>query len=261
MADRFKGGVVIVTGGSKGIGEGCARVFTAEGGHVVICARGAEDGERVAKELNDKGPGTCAFMQADVSKPADIKRVVDDTVARYGRLDCMINNAGWHPPAIDIEEMPIKDFEALLRLNLTSTYAGCKFALPHLLKTKGSIVNMSSMVGILGQAKATAYCATKAGQIGITKALAVDYAPKGVRVNAVLPAGVDTPLMRDWASTLDDPEAALRWQGNMHLLGRLATIEEIGRVCLFLASEDASFVTGQAIQVEGGASLDYSPAC
>ena len=257
VAGRFAGRVVIITGGSKGIGAGCARVFCAEGGHVVICSRGEHEGQRLAEDLSAQGPGTCTFVRADVTRPNEIRDVVEDTVRRFGRLDCLINNAGWHPPAADIADTTIEDFEGLVRLNLTSTFAGCKHALPHLERTKGTIVNMASMVGLLGQAQAVAYCATKAGQIGLTKALAVDCAPKGVRVNAVCPAGVDTPLLHEWAATLPDPAAGLRRIDEMHKLGRMATPEEIGRVCLFLATDDSSFVTGQAIQVEGGASLDY----
>jgi L-fucose dehydrogenase len=254
---RFAGRVVIITGGSKGIGAGCARVFCAEGGQVVVCARGAQDGERLAAELSAQGPGTCTFLPADVTEPEQIRALIDETIRRFGRLDCLISNAGWHPPASDIADVSVADFEDLLRLNLTSTFAGCKYALPHLERTRGSIVIMASMVGLLGQAQAVAYCATKAGQIGLTKALAVDCAPKGVRVNAVCPAGVDTPLLHEWAATLEDAEAGLRQVDAMHRLGRMARPEEIGRVCLFLATEDSSFVTGQAIQVEGGASLDY----
>ena len=119
---------------------------------------------------------------------------IDATVERFGRLDCIVNNAGWHPPAMTIDQTSVEDFERLLRLNLTSTFMGCKFAVPHLRKTRGNIINMSSEVGLIGQAAAPSYVSTKAGQIGLTKALALDLAPEGVRVNAVCPAGVMTPL-------------------------------------------------------------------
>lgn len=254
---RFAGRVVIITGGSKGIGAGCARVFCSEGGQVVICARSEANGRSLADELTTTNAGTCTFVRADVTHPEDIRAVIEQTVRRYGRLDCLINNAGWHPPAADVSDISIQDFEALVRLNLTSTFAGCKYALPHLERTKGTIINMASMVGLLGQAQAAHYCATKAGQIGLTKALAVDYAPRGVRVNAVCPAGVDTPMLHEWADTLPNPMAAVRQVHQIHKLGRMATPEEIGRVCLFLATEDSSFIVGQAIHVEGGASLDY----
>ena len=126
-------------------------------------------------------------------------------VERFGRLDCLVNNAGWHPPAMTIDQTSVEDFERLLRLNLTSTFLGCKFAVPHLRKTRGSIINMSSEVGLIGQAAAPSYVSTKAGQIGLTRALALDLAPDGVRVNAVCPAGVMTPLMQEWADTEYDP--------------------------------------------------------
>ena len=113
------------------------------------------------------------------------------------------------------------------------------------------------MVGILGQAKAAAYCATKAGQIGLTKSLAIDLGPDGIRVNAVLPSNIDTPLMRSWAASLDRPHEALERAARLQVFGRMGTSEEMGRICLFLASDDSSFITGQAMEAEGGASLDY----
>ena len=116
---------------------------------------------------------------------------------------------------------------------------------------------MSSEVGLIGQAAAPSYVSTKAGQVGLTKALAVDLAPEGIRVNAVCPAGVMTPLMKEWADTQYDPQAALAMVDSWHLLGRMATIDEIGEVCAFLASEEASFMTGQAICPDGGATLGY----
>ena len=156
-----------------------------------------------------------------------------------------------------ISDTSVDDFEHLLRLNLTSTFMGCKFAVPELVKTRGSIINMSSKVGEIGQQAAPSYVASKAGQIGLTKALAIDLAPLGVRVNAVAPAGVMTPLMEEWAESQYDPAAALRMVDGWHPLGRMATIHEIGEVCAFLASDEASFVTGQVICPDGGAALGY----
>jgi NAD(P)-dependent dehydrogenase (short-subunit alcohol dehydrogenase family) len=156
-----------------------------------------------------------------------------------------------------IEQTSIEDMQRLMRVNYLSTFAGCKFALPHLRKTRGVIVNVSSMTAVLGQHLSTAYCATKAAQVGLTKALAIEAGPHGVRVNAILPSNVDTPLMRDWAATLADPQSALDRVADLQVFGRMATPEEIGRIALFLATEDSSFLTGQAIEAEGGASLDY----
>ncbi len=254
---RFENKAVIVTGGSKGIGEGCARVFSREGGLVAILARGREAGERLANELTSQGPGRAIYLACDVARPEQFTDAIDRAAAEFGRLDCLVNNAGWHPPATRIDDTTIEQLEALMRLNFVSTFVGCKHALPHLRKTRGTIVNMASMVGILGQDQAVAYCSTKAAQIGLTKALAVELGPQGVRVNAILPGNVDTPMMHEWAATLPDPQSALQRVAGLQVFGRMATSEEIGRIALFLATEDSSFLTGQAIEAEGGASLDY----
>jgi NAD(P)-dependent dehydrogenase (short-subunit alcohol dehydrogenase family) len=253
---KLRDKVAIVTGGSKGIGFGCARVFARHGCRVVIAARGQAAGEVAQKELADAGHDA-VFVPTDVTRQEDIERVVHLAVERFGRLDCLVNNAGWHPPAMTIDQTSVEDFERLLRLNLTSTFLGCKAAVPHLRKTRGNIINMSSEVGLIGQAAAPSYVSTKAGQIGLTKALALDLAPDGVRVNAVCPAGVMTPLMQEWADTEYDAAAALKMVDSWHPLGRMATIDEIGEVCAFLASDEAAFITGQALCPDGGAALGY----
>ena len=253
---KLQGKVAIITGGSKGIGLGCARVFTRYGCAVVLAARGEDDGHAAEKELVDAGH-QALFIRCDVTSEQQMQALINATVERFGQLDCMVNNAGWHPPAMSIDETSVDDFEQLLRLNLTSTFMGCKFAVPHLRQTRGCIINMSSEVALIGQGLAPSYVSTKAGQLGLTRALSLDLAADGVRVNAVCPAGVMTPLMREWADTEYDPEAALKMVGSWHPLGRMATIEEMGEVCAFLASSEASFVTGQAICADGGAMLGY----
>lgn len=254
---RFKDRVAIVTGGAKGIGEGCCRVFCREGGRVAILDLDVPSGEQLASELVAAGPGEAAFFHCDVSDPDGFRDVIEAVIVRFGRLDALVNNAGVHPPATPIEETSVEEMERLMRVNYLSTFVGCKVALPHLRKTRGAIVNMSSMTAVLGQHLSTAYCATKAAQVGLTKALAIEAGPDGVRVNAILPSNVDTPLMRDWAATLADSASALDRVAKLQVFGRMATPEEIGRIALFLATEDSSFLTGQAIEAEGGASLDY----
>ncbi|MGC1272132.1 MAG: glucose 1-dehydrogenase [Planctomycetaceae bacterium] len=254
---RFENRVVLVTGGAKGIGEGCSRVFCREGGAVAIVDLDAEAGERLAAELSSSGPGTAVFFPCDVSQAEEFRAAIESIASRFGRIDCLINNAGVHPPALSIDDTSIDDMQRLMQVNYLSTFAGCKFAMPHLRKTRGTIVNMSSMTAVLGQHLSTAYCATKAAQVGLTKALAIEAGPLGVRVNAILPSNVDTPLMRDWAETLDDPASALEWVADLQVIGRMATPEEIGRIALFLATDDSSFLTGQAIEADGGAALDY----
>jgi NAD(P)-dependent dehydrogenase (short-subunit alcohol dehydrogenase family) len=256
-AMRFQGKAVVVTGGSKGIGEGCARVFCREGGLVAILARGKPAGEALEAELSRTGPGRAIFISCDVADCQHLQAAIERAAAEFGRIDCMINNAGWHPPATTIDDTRLEDLDSLIRMNFISTFAGCKFALPWLRKSKGTIINMSSMVAILGQEHSTAYCSTKGAQLSLTKALAVELGREGIRVNAILPGNVDTPLMRDWAATLPDPKSALERVASLQVFGRMATSEEIGKIALFLATDDSSFLTGQAIEAEGGASLDY----
>jgi len=256
MKRKLDDKVAIVTGGSKGIGFGCAKVFGQHGCRVVLASRGEEAGKAAESELVEAGVDAI-FVRCDVTSESDMRALVEQALSRYGRLDCMVNNAGWHPPAQSIDEINVQDFESLLRLNLTSTFMGCKFAISHLRESKGSLINMSSEVALIGQTSAPSYASTKAAQIGLTRALALDLAPEGVRVNAVCPAGVMTPLMREWAATEFDPVVALKEVDHFHALGRMATIEEIGEVCAFLASAEASFVTGQVICPDGGAALGY----
>lgn len=254
---RFQDRVVAVTGGSHGIGAGCVRVFHQEGGHVAVVDRDVEEGERLARELISRGPGRVIVCGCDVADAAQLQRAIEDTLAEFGRLDCLINNAGIHPPAMSIDQTSLKDLEKVLHINFVSTFAGCKFAAPHLRKTSGTIINMSSMTAVLGQENSAAYAASKGAQLSLTKALALELGRDGIRVNAVLPSNVDTPLMREWAATLDDPESALQRVADLQVSGQMATPEEIGRVCLFLATDDSSFITGQGIVADGGASLDY----
>jgi len=253
---KLTGRVAVITGGTKGIGLGCARVFSRHGAKIVIAARNESNGREVEQQLQANGADVL-FVACDVSNEKDMRNLIAQAVDRFGQLDCVVNNAGWHPPPQDIEDVSVEEFDQLIRLNLTSTFMGCKFAIPHLRKTRGTIINMSSAVAIVGQTSAPAYVSTKAGQIGLTKALALDLAADGVRVNAVCPAGVMTPLMREWADTENNAEVALATVDRWHPLGRMATADEIGEVCAFLASAEASFITGQEICPDGGASLGY----
>lgn len=249
--------VTIITGGTRGIGEGCARVFTRAGASVVIAARDKIRGEEVAREICEHEKGTCYFLQCDVTRPNEIKAMINETVRRFGRLDCLINNAGWHPPHLTIDEISVEDFKDLLQLNLVSYFAACKFALPYIRQTKGSIINMSSLVGTIGQEYATIYVATKGGITGFSKALAVDEARNGVRVNVVAPGVIETPLAKSFVESKPNPkevqETINSWQWN----GRTGTVEEVGEACLFLASDGASFITGAELYISGGAELAY----
>ena len=253
----YRNKVVIITGGSKGIGQGCARVFCRAGAVVVICARNKPDGKLLADELTKTGPGTCIFRQCDVTEPEQIKDLIDWTAQKYGRINCLINNAGYAPLARPIDDFSVDDFKNLVQLNLVSVFAGCKYALPYLRKTRGCIINMSSLVGLIGNKHYSTYVTTKGGINALTKTLAIDEAENGVRVNAVCPAVVVTPLYEMARDKAENPQAYVECSSSWHWLNRPATIEEIGNVCLFLASDAASFITGVELPVSGAAELGY----
>jgi len=253
---NYQDKVVIVTGGTKGIGEGCVRAFKDAGAKVVFCARRQEEGDALAGELNSSEKGETFFIKCDVSKVDEIQNLISQTVAKYGRIDCLINNAGWHPPHKAIDDFAIEEFRDLLDLNLVSIFAACKFALPFLRKTRGNIINMSSLVGTMGQLHAVTYVATKGAITAFTKALAIDEAAFGVRVNAVSPGNIYTPLWQQAIDASENPAGTRADGAAAQLLGRMGTIEEAGRLCLFIASE-ATFTTGVDHVISGGAELGY----
>jgi NAD(P)-dependent dehydrogenase (short-subunit alcohol dehydrogenase family) len=248
--------VVIITGGSRGIGEGCVSVFAAAGARVVFCARSETESAAVIEELNATGAAKVDFIKCDVSRVEEIDGLVKRTIALHGRLDCLINNAGWHPPHKPIDDFSIEDFRELLNLNLVSMFAACKFALPHLRRVQGNIINMSSLVGAMGQLHATTYVATKGAITAFTKALAIDEAKHGVRVNSISPGNIYTPLWQEAIDAAPNSDQCRAEGEAAQLLGRMGTIEEVGKLCLFIAAE-ASFTTGVDHIISGGAELGY----
>ena len=253
--------VTIITGGSRGIGKGCAEAFVKAGSKVVICCNDEQEGAGVAATLRDvaekQGYGAADFVYCNVTRTEEIRNLIAATISRYGRIDCLINNAGWHPPHKSIDDFSIQDFRDLLELNLVSMFTASKFALSYLRQTKGNIINMSSLVASIGQRHATTYVATKGAITAFTKALAVDEAPHGVRVNSVSPGNIFTPLWQEAIDAASDPKK-YRTEGEAaQLLGRMGYVEEVGRLCLFIASE-ATFTTGVDHIISGGAELGYA---
>jgi NAD(P)-dependent dehydrogenase (short-subunit alcohol dehydrogenase family) len=253
---RYGGRTVIITGGTQGIGEGCARAFAAAGASTVLASPDAVRGEALAAALTAAGPGRARFIGCDVTREADLRRLIDETIAADARLDCLINNAGWHPPHRPIDAFTPDDFRALIELNLVSVFTASRLALPHLRRTRGSIINMASLVATTGQTQAVTYVATKGAVIAMTKALAIDEAAHGVRVNSVSPGNVFTPLWQQVMSASPDPEDMRRDGEAAQALGRMGTIDEVGRLCLFLAAE-ATFTTGVDHIISGGAELAF----
>eukprot|EP00049_Salpingoeca_infusionum_P023878 m.14290 g.14290 ORF g.14290 m.14290 type:complete len:276 (-) comp6190_c0_seq2:242-1069(-) len=258
MALRYQDKVTIVTGGSKGIGLGCVKVFAKAGSHVVFCGRNEEIGRQVEQDINSKGfHGHVKFVRCDVSSTDDLDQLLGEAIATHGHLDCLINNAGYHPDHLPIDDFSLQDAKDLMDLNFFSYFYLCKKALPYLRETKGNIINLSSLVGIQGQLRATTYCATKGAITSFSKALAVEEAKNGVRVNIVSPGNIWTPM---WKSACPEEQTALQnafADGcKQQVMGRFGTMEESGKLCLFLAAE-ATFTTGVDHILSGGSELGY----
>jgi NAD(P)-dependent dehydrogenase (short-subunit alcohol dehydrogenase family) len=255
ILEDLSGKVIIITGGNKGIGAGCAEAFCACGCRVVIAGRDAPRGEHLAAELNAKGPGTCTFRSCDVSRDEQVQDLVARTVREHGGLDCCINNAGYLPRRRGIDDITAADFEHVLRTNLLGVFSGCKHSLPHLRVTRGSLINMSSILGRVGQEGSSIYAATKGAIISLTKSLAIDEARHGVRVNAVLPGNILSELGMDTGGSAPEDEQSRRVSRKIQWIRRQGTPVEIGWTCVYLASGMASYVTGAEICATGGFEL------
>ncbi len=252
----FDGKTVLVTGAARGIGLAAARHFAHEGGTVAMIDRDGAAVEAAATEVNQLRAGSALGITADVSSSAAVARAVDTAVTHFGKLDILVNNAGIHF-ARAIDRYTDEEWQRIFSVNVNGAFHATRAALPALRRSRGVIVMVSSMTALVGQDQGAAYVASKGALVSLTKALALELAADGIRVNCVCPAGVDTPLMRSWAASLPDPEAVLRGQAEMHLLNRLATPDDIAQTIAFLASPAASFLTGTIVPVEGGATLGY----
>lgn len=252
---KLKDKVAIITGSSKGIGLGIAQVFHKEGAKVVVTCRTESEGKKTADEL-DAAQGKAIFVKTDVTKSQDIQNLINITIKTFGKLDILVNNAGYHISK-NAEQTSEEEWEFLQNTNLRSTFLCSKYALEHLKKTKGNIINISSMVGVVGQPNAAAYSATKGGQIAMTKNMAIDFAPDGIRVNVICPGWIQTPLVEDWFEQQQDPEAVRKYIYAQHPLGRIGTIEECGYLAAFIASDEAAFITGTRFDIDGGVTLGY----
>ncbi len=248
---KLDGKVALITGGNSGIGSATAALFAKEGAAVVLTGRNRERGEQVALAINQAG-GKAMFIRADVRVADDCRQAVEQTLERFGRIDVLFNNAGVFYPKT-VPECTEQEWDETIDSSLKGAFLMSKYALPSMIERgSGSIIHNSSGWGILGGDRAAAYCAAKGGLIIMAKAMAIDHGPDGIRVNCVGPGDTETPMLTD-----DAAKRGMEWKdyvaaGSDRPLRRIGTAEEIARAVLFLASDDSSYVTGEALVVDGG---------
>lgn len=243
--------VALITGGTSGIGRATALLFAREGAQVALTGRNAERGRAVVAEIENAG-GTALFLPCDVREAAECRRAVDETLRAFGRIDILFNNAGVYYPhtAVDCTE---EEWDLTLDTCLKGTFLMSKLVLPGMIaRGKGAIVNNASGWGLSGGDQAAAYCAAKGGVVLLTKAMAVDHSRQGIRVNCVCPGDTDTPMLVD-----DAQRRGLAWEAYLdgaanRPMGRVGRPEEVARAVLFLASDEASYITGAILAVDGG---------
>ena len=251
----FDGKVVIITGGALGIGQATAWEFAKEGAMVAIADVNREAGEATVAEVERLG-GEGLLLQADVSDSSDCRRVVETTVERYGGVDILFNNVGIQPPAsyVNVEDTPETLWDRIIGVNLKSCFLMSKYAIPELRRRGGGvIINTASVQGLQSQPLVPPYAASKGGILSLTRQMSLDYAKDNIRVLAVCPGSIDTPMLRAAAGVVggDTDEVVGQW-GAAHPIGRVGTGQDIANAVLFLASDKASFMTGEHVNVDGG---------
>lgn len=239
--------VALITGGSSGIGKATAFRFVQEGVKVVVCSIQDQEGGETVQEIRQAG-GDAMFVRTDVTKSAEVALAVEKTVARFGRLDFAFNNAGINGEVAPIDEYTEEGWDTIININLKGVWLCMKYEIPQLLKNSGGvIVNNSSIGGLVSfPLNIAPYIASKHGVIGLTKAAAREYATKGIRVNAVCPGAIRTPLNQNL------PEEVVKPIVDLHPMGRMGTPEEVGEAVVWLCSDSATFITGSCLMIDGG---------
>ncbi|MBO9204222.1 MULTISPECIES: SDR family NAD(P)-dependent oxidoreductase [Niastella] len=238
--------VAIITGAGSGIGKAAAKLFVAEGANVIISDVNEDNGRKTAEELTKDG-GVTHFIKADSSKPEDNESLVAQTLQKFGSLDIAVNNAGIGGPLHATGEYPIDGWKKVIDINLSGVFYGLRYQIPAMLTKGGSIINVSSILGQAGTKFSPAYVAAKHGVVGLTKAAALEYADKNIRINAIGPGYIKTPLVMNSLS-----REALDALVALHPIGRLGESEEVAELLLWLASSKSSFATGAYYPIDGG---------
>lgn len=252
---RLENKVALITGAGSGIGEAMARRFAVEGAAVAIADLNEEGAARVAADIQNNG-GRALAIVADVAAEGDVRAMLQETLAEFGALHILVNNAAVYVDK-DVEGTSEAEWDHIMNINLKSLLWTCKHALPSLKETRGNILNIASMVGVHAQPHSIAYCTSKGGVIAFTKALALDCAQFGVRANTLCPSSVSTPLFKSFIDMQPDPDAAQASVAGRAPLGRISEPEELAEAALYLVSDEASYVTGTELYVDGGGTLGY----
>jgi NAD(P)-dependent dehydrogenase (short-subunit alcohol dehydrogenase family) len=268
MVMRLQDKVCIITGSGGGMGRVAAQMFAAEGARVVVAEYGEEAGEETARLVNEAAESisgragdvrapAASFVQVDVSKEADCRRMVEHAVDTYGRLDVLYNNAGIMPEADhSVTDTDVEVWDQVMAVNLRGVFLGCKYAIPRMVEQgSGSIINISSFVALLGcSVPQDAYTASKGAVLSLTRSLAVQFGPKGIRSNAICPGPIETPLLMDW---LVKDEEAKRIRLARNPTGRFGKPEEIVHMAIYLASDESRWTNGASLVVDGGITVNY----
>ena len=253
---RLEGKVCVITGAGGGMGRVASLMFAAEGAKVVVAEFGEEAGAETVRLVREAG-GAASFVKVDVASEASAREMIEETIATYGRVDVLYNNAGIMPEADhSVIDTDVATWDQVMAVNVRGVYLGCKFVIPHMVEQgSGSIINIASFVALLGcSVPQDAYTASKGALISLTRSLAVQFGPKGVRTNAICPGPVETPLLMDW---LVKDEEAKRIRLARNPTGRFGKPEEIVNMALYLASDESRWTNGAQMVVDGGISINY----
>ncbi|HET7080356.1 MAG TPA: SDR family oxidoreductase [Chloroflexia bacterium] len=243
--------VAVITGAGSGIGQAMARLFAREGAHILAADVNESAAQETARMITEAG-GTCRTFAVDVSRPEQVRAMIDAAMAAFGRIDILCNNAGIGSTT-DVVECEPEEWDRVLTVNVKSVYLGCKYAIPHMLEQGGGvIVNTASVAGMVGLPKRASYSASKGAVIALTRQVAVEYVEQGIRVNCLCPGTVDSPWVGRLLQQAGDPVAARQALVARQPLGRLGTPDEIAAAALYLVSDDAAFITGTGLVIDGG---------